>query len=181
PDFSFHPSCGNGITLSNSNTTAKLDNQGGSIVLSHAPIKTGWIYEVKASNCRIDVGICDWTPGEEVPRSSLPDSAVNSPRGMSGLVNGWRMGVFCGVMHGLAFTIDMKGTPCKFTPPKNLDSESKIGVMLDEDRKLHLYVDSHDKGVVDFQDKGVVPPGQLESGPQWYAFWELETLYQQVC
>ncbi|KAK7504508.1 hypothetical protein BaRGS_00004374, partial [Batillaria attramentaria] len=44
-DFRFHPSHGAGIRLNVTRTTATRVSDEGSIVLSNAPIETGWIYE----------------------------------------------------------------------------------------------------------------------------------------
>ncbi|KAK7504511.1 hypothetical protein BaRGS_00004377, partial [Batillaria attramentaria] len=66
------------------------------------------------------------------------------------------------------------GTACMFTPPDNLYSESKIGVMLDEDKRLHLYIDGQEKGVVPILLE------KSEPEPKWYAYWDLRTSCQQV-
>ncbi|PIK39407.1 putative neuralized-like protein 4 [Apostichopus japonicus] len=137
--FRFHGIHGQNIALSNENLTAKRTtsfNHG--VIFSHKPLRQNQLFEV-----RIDVLNCHWTSSVKIGVVGLAPEKITLPANVSTMRRSTWVLQEDLVFHNAK---KVKGK-LKF----NLDNVKEgrtVGVMIDENHNLHLFLDKQDMGVV---------------------------------
>lgn len=160
-DLCFHYNHGSNVVLSNNNQTATLTGglvYNGGIVIGSVPMTVGYLYQVRIDRIVGDIGIFIAGVVTQDPHTVVvPDQAV----WWSSAVVIWSGGVFINGKRDEGIKVGSKLS--------TIGSSSRVGVLIDDRRSLHLYIN----GV----DQGVAAPAIPHTG---YPLFELDGKYRQI-
>lgn len=136
----FHPRCGKYAAVINDGRTvhrpnAKEDFNNG-VVLTNRPLRKGELFEV-----RLDKLVSKWAGSIEIGVTIHKPTELNFPTTMTNITSGTWMMTGNGVMHNGTTVMDNYG--------QNLDRlqiGDRVGVLIDDDRNLHFFVNGEDQG-----------------------------------
>ncbi|KAK7088517.1 hypothetical protein V1264_022427 [Littorina saxatilis] len=138
PVLSFHDNHGENIVLSNNKQTAERRGRGvyGGIVVASQPMMTNMLYEVILDKRNAGSGYVMRTGATTTPPEALT---------LPSHANGWPSAV---VIYPNAVTVNDGHTLETNVGQKlyNVPEKSRVGVMLDKKRSLHLYINGDDQG-----------------------------------
>ncbi|XP_070205507.1 E3 ubiquitin-protein ligase TRIM33-like [Littorina saxatilis] len=138
PVLSFHDNHGKNIVLSNNKQTAERRGRGwdGGIVVASQPMVTNMLYEVIVDKRDALWRGWIWTGATTTP----PDALTLPPH-----ANGWPSAV---VISNNSVNVNGGHTLDTNVGQKllNVPEKSRVGVMLDKKRSLHLYINGDDQG-----------------------------------